>query len=426
MFKLLINLSVLLLCVTAHAQYNWTWTALDTMPFRTSNNAVCEAYVNGNEFVYSFGGIDQSKSAAGIHQRSFKYSVGLNDWTEIDPLPDTLGKIAAAASYVKGKIYIIGGYHVLPNQSEISSNKVHVYNPNLDAFEADAANLPLAIDDHVQAVWRDSLIYVITGWSNTTNKPNVQIFNPFTNTWVSGTSTPNTGQYKAFGASGYILGDTIYYHGGVTSGFNFLAQSFVRKGVINAQNPTEILWEMQLDAPGAKGYRSAASGTGTTVFWVGGAGNGYNFDGIAYDGSGGVEPSARILHYNNWSTNYIDNTTEPYGVMDLRGIAKLSNDKWIICGGMDSSQVVSNRTFLLENSTLSTPSVNEETTFGFDRSGEVFFVRSNKHSVAQLYTMDGKVVKEFSSSNEFTIDLSIYANTVYLFRQGNSVLKLVK
>ena len=53
----------------------WQWTELDTMPFRTANNAVCEAIVGGNEYVYSFGGIDTSKIYSGIHQKSFKYTV---------------------------------------------------------------------------------------------------------------------------------------------------------------------------------------------------------------------------------------------------------------------------------------------------------------------------------------------------------------
>ena len=41
----------------------------------------------------------------------------------------------------------------------------------------DGADIPKAIDDQVQAVWQDSLIYVITGWSNTTNVVDVQASN---------------------------------------------------------------------------------------------------------------------------------------------------------------------------------------------------------------------------------------------------------
>lgn len=328
---------------------------------RTSNNAVCEAIINGEEYVYSFGGIDTSKSYQGIHQRSFKYALTTNLWTEIQALPDTLGKIAAAASFVNGKIYIIGGYHVFSNGNEISSDRVHIYNPDTEAFEIDGAPLPVPIDDHVQCVYKDSLIFVVTGWSNTTNRPEVQIYDTYNNSWTLGTSTPNTGYFKVFGASGYIIGDTLYYHGGTTAGFSFSAQPFMRKGYIDPNDPGNIVWDLMSDAPGASGYRAACSGNGNTVFWVGGAPTSYNYDGIAYDGSGGVDPSARIHHFNNYTYGHTDNTAEPYAVMDLRGIAKFSNNRYIICGGMDTNQVVSNRTFLLENTLLDTEDFTDKT-----------------------------------------------------------------
>ena len=167
----------------------WQWTELSSMPFQTANNALCEAIVNGNEYVYSFGGIDTTKSYAGIHQRSFKYDVANDNWTEINSLPDTSGKIASGASFVKGRIYIFGGYHVLASQNEVSSNKVHVYNPSTDLFEQDGATIPIPIDDHVQCVYKDSLVFIVTGWSNTGNVPNVQIYDPSFDTWQAGTST---------------------------------------------------------------------------------------------------------------------------------------------------------------------------------------------------------------------------------------------
>lgn len=252
---------------------------------------------------------------------------------------------------MKGKIYIIGGYHVYQNGTEVSSPKVHVFNPTTDQYEADAMDIPVAIDDHVQCVYKDSLIYVVTGWSNTANFPNVQIFDPSLNQWTNGTFVPTTFQYTAFGASGYIIGDTIYYHGGAAGG-SFAARKFIRKGYINPNDPTDITWQLMGEAPGDPGYRAACSGTDDRVFWIGGAPTSYNFDGIAYNGSGGVDPSARILHFNPTDSMYLDETTQPYGVMDLRGIAKISNNLWIICGGMDTNQIVSNRTFLLESSSL--------------------------------------------------------------------------
>ena len=100
-------------------------------------------------------------------------------------------------------------------------------------FLADGAPIPVPIDDHVQAVWRDSLIYVVTGWSDTRNVPNVQIYNPTEDKWIEGTSVPTGVQFESFGTSGTILGDTIFYYGGASFGFRFPVQNTLRKGVID-------------------------------------------------------------------------------------------------------------------------------------------------------------------------------------------------
>ena len=400
----------------------WQWTELSNMPFESANNALCEAIVGGQEFVYSFGGIDPTKLYSGIHQRAAKYTVATDTWVEIDSLPDTIGKIAAGASFVKDKIYIMGGYHVFSNNTEISSDKVHVYNPTTDTYEADGASIPLAIDDHVQCVYKDSLIYVITGWSNTGNVPNVQIYDPSFDSWQVGTSTPSTFRFETFGASGYILGDTIYYYGGA-AGSNFSARRFMRRGYINPLNPTDIVWTEIDSSPGNAGYRSACSGDGNVVFWVGGSPTSYNFNGIAYDGSGGVNPSLRILEFNNTAYEYNDDIPQTNSLMDLRGIAKLAERRWIIAGGMDVNQIVSKRTFLLEN-----PSLNL-----FENDPKVFLVKyqdgqvvieSAYKSTAKLTDVAGTMVAEYKENEIFYISKNVHSTGVYLFVQGANSIRI--
>ncbi|PHR30941.1 MAG: hypothetical protein COA38_09435 [Fluviicola sp.] len=420
----LTSLIALLISFSSSAQFNWTWTELDTMPFRTANNAVCEAIVNGEEFVYSFGGIDQTKTLTGIHQRSFKYSVTLNSWTEIAPLPDTLGKIAKGASFVNEKIYILGGYHVLPNGSELSSDRVHIYNPASDTYETDGAPIPLAIDDHVQAVYKDSLIFVVTGWSNTANRPEVQIYDTYLNQWQAGTSVPNDNFFKAFGASGTIIGDTLYYHGGVSGSFSFVARTYLRKGYINPNDPTDITWVQMADAPGDAGYRAACSSAGNTLFWIGGASTAYNYDGIAYNGSGGVDPSARVLHFSLHDYQYNDETSEPFGVMDLRGIAKLSNNRWIICGGMDTNQVVSNRTFLLENPSVFIDEIIAINGFEVRYFPDEIVIGSVFTSAAKLISMNGNIVHEWRKDENVKIIRSQFETGIYLFEQEGNTIRI--
>lgn len=321
-----------------------SWEELAPMPEAVSNNAVTEATVDGAPFVFSFAGIDTTKDWAGIHLRSYRLDVQNNLWEPIGLLPDPNGgKIAAGASTVKNKIYIIGGYHVASNYSEISSDKVHIYDPETDAYLPDGAPVPTPIDDQVQAVWRDSLIYVITGWSNTTNVSDVQIYNPASDTWMQGTPVFENSNWKVFGGSGTIVGDTIYYAGGAKSVGNFPASNFFRKGYINPDNPTEITWEGSIDN-GALGYRMAASDFEGKPVWFGGSDVTYNFDGVAYNGSGGVPPNERISYYDPQTGILAPLIQYFVPVMDLRGIGKIAPDQYVIAGGMKENQSVTNRT----------------------------------------------------------------------------------
>lgn len=423
--KLLLFLQFILIPHLFFSQEGWEWTVLDTMPKANSNNAVCAARVGNNRYVYSFTGIDTSKLYSGIHLHTYKYDVNNNTWETLADVPDTLGKIAAGASYVNDRIYVIGGYHVLQNGTEVSSNKVHVFNAATDTWEADANPLPIPIDDHVQAVWRDSLIYVVTGWSNTGNVPNVQLFNPLLNSWTLATEVPNSNTFRSFGASGYILGDTIYYHGGVSGISNFVARRYFRKGVINPNNPTEISWTLEDDAPGEAGYRSACAGTQNTIFWVGGASVGYNYDGVAYNGTGGVDPESRILMYNTETSTFTNFTNAPFEVMDLRGIASIGGGSWIIAGGMDTSQTVSNRTFLLFNEALS--NINEITQppfFEVSVEGNQFLVRTEFAGEVSVYDIQGSLLFE---KRKLLADLKIdkaylKANMlIFIFNDGSNV-----
>ncbi|MEZ4952904.1 MAG: T9SS type A sorting domain-containing protein [Saprospiraceae bacterium] len=321
---------------------------LAPMPQLVTNNAVVAASVNGKPYVYSFCGIDSSKIWSGIHLKAWRLDVEANVWESLPDVPDPNGgKIAAAASLVNGKIYVIGGYRVAQNGGEVSSEKVHVFDPESNNWLPDAAPLPKAIDDQVQVVWRDSLIYVVTGWSNTTNVTNVQIFNPAENNWTTGTSLPNQNDYKVFGASGVIMEDTIYYAGGAKATSNFPATTSFRKGIINPNNPAEITWSM-VSKPEAKGYRMAAVSLDGKGVWLGGSDVTYNFNGIAYNGSGGVEPLDRITVFDPKSGNFFQKNGHLPAVMDLRGAAQIAENEFVIAGGMSQGQQVSNKVWHIQ------------------------------------------------------------------------------
>ena len=344
---LLFLLILIVNCISEKKQVakKWHITALKELPEPITNNAVSEGYTDDKPYAFTFGGLDSTKLYSGIHLRSYRYDILNNTWQQIADLPDTLGKIASAASHIKNIIYILGGYHVFADHSEKSSNKIHRYDIINNKFLEDGTSIPIPIDDHIQAVWRDSLIYVITGWSDKENVPNVQIYNPEANSWMVGTTVPDNHIYKSFGASGTIIGDTIFYFGGASMGKHYPIQNILRKGIINSNDPKQIEWSYQVLDATVVGYRMASTKINNIPHWLGGSTTTYNYNAIAYDGSGGVTPSNNHLYLSN---NKLKTTILENFPMDLRGIAEINDSTKIIIGGIKENQQVSNNVYQLE------------------------------------------------------------------------------
>ncbi len=332
----------LLLLVLYSFSQEWIIEEMTPMPERVTNNAVAAGFINRDSFDFTFGGLDYTKKYSGIHLRSYRYDIKSDKWAQIPSLPDSLGKIAASASRVGNIIYIMGGYHVFKDGHELSSNKVHRYDIENNRYLEDGTQIPLQIDDQVQAVWKDSLIYLITGWSDTENQPNVQIYNPAFNSWVVGDPIPDNHQYKSFGASGIIIGDTIYYFGGAAYQKHYPAQNQLRIGVINPKKPSEIKWSIKILKEDLFGYRTAATSVNKIAYWIGGSQITYNYNGIAYNGTGGVEPSNHSISYNTETMQWTiqSNLNVP---MDSRNLAEISSTVKYIVGGIEKGQNVSNK-----------------------------------------------------------------------------------
>jgi hypothetical protein len=422
----------------------WSVEKISPMPMKITNNAVCEGWLGTNPYMFSFGGIDSSLIWSGITQKTFRYNIYSDIWDTIPALPDTLGKIASVASRIKDTIYIIGGYHVLQNGNEISSNKVHRYVIPTNTYLTDGASIPIPIDDQVQAVWKDSLIFVVTGWSNTTNVADVQIYNPYTNTWVTGTPVPGTGNYKVFGGTGTIVGDTIYYYGGASTGFNFPATNSFRKGYIDPLNPTSINWLPALSVTGTPGYRYAAirgnvsvnNGGLRPVTFIGGAGTSYNYNAIAYNGSGIVAPSNQIVTYDYgintiFSSPTVLDTCPNFAStrlsMDHRGVAEFgegistfsgSGYYVYMCGGIDTNQQVTDATYLILSqfeTVAETSSSSSLSVYPNPADEQVTIELNGVPTQLKLIDLTGRVVwTSFSSAFAATINSENLAEGIYI------------
>jgi hypothetical protein len=382
---------------------------LADLPEPVSNNAVVAVNTPEGQFVYSFGGIGTEKQFDDIHKKTFKYDVKEDRWTQLEDLPSGNGRIAAGASVVDGLIYIIGGYEVFSNGNERSFRKVHVFDPESDQFLEDAAPLPKAIDDHIQVVWRDSLIYVVTGWSNVTNVADVQIFDPKSNSWSTGTPVPGSIAYKVFGGSGAILNDTIYYAGGASAVRNFPPSPYLRKGIINPADATEIQWSAE-ETDHALGYRMACSVSGDAITWFGGSSTTYNFNGIAYNGSGGVDPSIQIRQFYPISQTWGNFNNVFPQLMDLRGIGKLDDHNFVVAGGMTKDQLVSDKTYLIQLNFIATTTLPESeiSISPNPSSSDKIRIKVSGKYTASVFNMSGQKIDSWIHFNESLFDPSSY------------------
>lgn len=323
----------------------WTITRFGNLPEAVSNQAVSEGFVNEAPYLYSFGGIDSTKLFSGIHLRSFRINTKTGITERIQDIPDTLGKIASAATRINDTIYVIGGYHVFKDGSEKSSDRVHRFDISQNRFMEDGAKVPVPIDDQVQVVYKTRYIYLITGWSDKANVTSVQVYDARQNRWFEGSPVPNTNDFKSFGATGSIVGDTIYYLGGASMGPDFPIQSVMRKGVINPRDPSQIEWTSRVLDSRYAGYRMGSFVRKGKILWIGGSNTTYNYNAIAYDGSGGVEPNNRILTFAGGAFTEDFNKNIP---MDLRGIANIDDSLKYVIGGITTRQQTSHGIIKLE------------------------------------------------------------------------------
>ena len=128
-------------------------------------------------------------------------------------------------------------------------------------------------------------------------------------------------------------------------GKHYPIQNSLRKGIINKNNPTQIIWSHQVLDSTIVGYRMAATQINNIPHWIGGSTTTYNYNAIAYDGFGGVNPSNRDLYLSN---NKLSSRILKNLPMDLRGIGEINDSTKIIIGGIEKNQKVSTKVYLLE------------------------------------------------------------------------------
>ncbi|HET8865921.1 MAG TPA: hypothetical protein VFM80_09485 [Gracilimonas sp.] len=345
MKRLLLVLSLVVLvasCQQAPKQVSLNWSTVEPLPIPISNNAVSSAVVDGNPYLFTFLGLEEGKTFENVSHFSARYDIQNNTWEEIPSVPDEIGRLASTAETVNGQIYIFGGYTVAEDGSEVSTREVFKYDPIANTYEQ-VADMLLPVEDAVSLVYQDRYVYLVSGWNNTNNVSNVQIYDTETNSWEH--ATPYAGP-PVFGHAGGIVGNTMILSDGVQAIVDEGERIFKMspgsiKGEIDSEDPTLINWTRIKQHPGKARYRMAAVGIESPVemvVFVGGTDNPYNYNGIGYNLKPSF-PDSSVLAYRLDTNEWVELGAQPTPSMDHRSIAKSGNEYYIIGGMLNGQQI---------------------------------------------------------------------------------------
>jgi N-acetylneuraminic acid mutarotase len=208
--------------------------------------------------IYMIGGNPAGASATYLALNQ-AYDPIANTWSNKAPMPTARGWLSCA--YARGKIYAIGGHTNAGAPSALNE----AYDIAGNAWST-VAPRPSALLAALIGVWRDSLVYVMGGWDGTSGSGSttVDIYDPFSNAWLTGTALPQEGDMG--GAT--IVGDTIF----ITNAVQRSASACwlrLYKGYIDPSDPTNITWIQGPTHSPATSITGATSVNGR-VFWLGG------------------------------------------------------------------------------------------------------------------------------------------------------------
>ena len=310
----------------------------------TANNAVAKANVGGHPYIFSFSGLGEDKNYTDIHSQAFAVSVDEQYAVDIPPVPGGKHRLASIAVTVNNVIYVIGGYTVAEDGTEASTPEVYAFDPGDNSY-TEMAPMPVPVDDTVALVYQARYIYLVSGWHDTGNVPDVQVYDTFEDRWFAATPYPGS---PVFGHAGgiadnrFVIADGVAVLGLDDNGRRrFGATDEVYLGTIDMDDPAVIVWEALAPHPGNPLYRMAATGIedSKVILFAGGSDNPYNYDGIGYDGAPS-QPSASVFGFDIASREWRLYGDKMFASMDHRGLVEIDG-RFYILGGMTADQEVS-------------------------------------------------------------------------------------
>lgn len=311
------------------------------MPVPHTNNAVAALTLHDQVHVFSFAGLKAGKTWRDTSKAAYMYVEGRDAWERLPDLPVKEGRLAATAVGVGERVYYFGGYTVAEDGAEVSTPENFVFNPFTHIYKR-IADMPTPTDDAVSFTYLGRYIYLVSGWHNTGNIRDVQVYDTQEDRWFKATDYPGS---PVFGHAGGIVGNRFVIADGVallgsreTGDRRFETVNEGWMGTINPDNPADITYRRLPQLPGKGHYRMAGVGDneGNRILFAGGTDNAYNYNGIGYNGVPS-KPSAHVFAWDFGQDSWMALKDKPTASMDHRGLIKFG-DSWITIGGMVAGQ----------------------------------------------------------------------------------------
>ncbi len=302
-----------------------------------TNNAVAAGRVGSDWWIFTALGVDSTLRWSGIIRRAAAWSSATREWRALPEVPGAHGRLAATAQVVRGRWFVFGGYTVDSLGNERSLASVDVFDPRAGSWSR-GRDIPVPVDDAVSGVYRDSLVYLVSGWHDTDNVQDVQVYDVVRDAWSVATPIPGPG---VFGHSGELAGATIVFVDGAvrqSGAVKYRLEPQVWIGTINPARPTEVAWRTGPAHPGVPLYRAAAGRCGARIILAGGTANPYNYNGIGYDGRPSA-PLASVLAFETYTGRWQELAPMAVATMDHRALAVVGDTGWVV-GGMRTGQRV--------------------------------------------------------------------------------------
>jgi N-acetylneuraminic acid mutarotase len=251
---------------SAAAAFVPEWTAEPDLELGRSQAVVV---TDDDGMIYVIGGIADVDLYDPVENVS-RLDPNTGVWEELAPMPTPVRGACGEVGY-DGRIYVIGGAEVFSTLA-----LVQIYDPETDSWST-GTSAPETLWEAKSAVYGE-YIYVLGGEGSLGDDSDCYIYDFYLDSWWSITDLPEP---RVSGAA-FVVGSYVYYAGGCSLGYSDPQDTVYRYYIWGAG-----VWEEAAPMPVPMAAHSAAVGADGMVYVLGGSNTAYNSMGL-YNSTGFV------------------------------------------------------------------------------------------------------------------------------------------